>query len=240
MKNKRLLFIIVFLYCCLTFPSIISFVNTGAAEPMEIAVTTVFGALVFSFLALIVNKITKQKKAVILIGVVFLFQFIIALTVAFSTASEFVSLSYKLQSFNQNELIVKSETKVADDMYIVVYEKGSEFYCATVRKSLLTYYTDTEGFRYYWNEDNVNNRTLPHEVNVPKARFKESGQIIYFAALSDDVYKAYIDDAEMSVINLGNINLAYHIVSKEVEYSYDRPVLKKVDSNGRVLYETKI
>lgn len=240
MKNKRLLFIIVFLYCCLTFPSIISFVSSGAAKPIEIATTTVFGALVFSFLALIVNKMMKQKKAMILIGVVSLLQLIIALTAVFSTASQLVSLSYKLQSFNQNELTVKSETKVTDDMYIVVYEKESKSYCATVRKSLLTYYTDTEGFRYYWNEDDVNSKTLSHKVNIPKAHFKESGQIIYFAVLSNDVYKAYIDDDEMSVIDLGNINLAYHIDSEEVEYSYDRPVFKKVDSNGNVLYETKI
>lgn len=239
MKNKKLLFIIVFLYCCLTFPSIISFISFGAAEPMEIATTTVFVALVFSSLALIVNKIMKQKKAVILMGVVSVFQLIIALTVVFSTASRLVSLSYKLYSFNKNEITVKSETKVTDDMYVVVYEKESKSYCATVRKSLLTYYTDTEGFRYYWNEDDVNSSTLPHNVNIPKAHFKESRQIIYFVALSDDVYKAYIDD-EMSVIDLGDINLAYHIDSEEVEYSHDRSVIKKVDSKGNILYELKI
>lgn len=240
MKNKKLLFIIVFLYCCLTLPSIISFSSFGATEPMEIATTTIFGALVFSLLALIVNKIMKQKKAMIFIGVVSVLQLIIALTVVFSTASQLVSLSYKLQSLNKNEITVESETKVTDDMYIVVYEKESKSYCATVRKSLLTYYADTEGFRYYWNEDDVNNSTLSHDVNIPKAHFKESGQIIHFAILSDDVYKAYIGDDEMSVIDLGNINLAYHIDSEEVEYSHDRPVIKKVDSKGNVLYERKI
>ncbi len=240
MKNKILLFIIVFLYCCLTFPSIISFVGFGAVEPMEIATTTVFASLVFASLALIVNKIMKQKNAMILMGVISVFQLIIALTVVFSTASQLVSLSYKLQSFNKNEITVKSETKVTDDMYIVVYEKESKSYCATVRKSLFTYYTDTEGFRYCWKEDDVNSSTLPHNVNIPTAHFKESRQIIYFAILSDDVYKAYVGDDEMSVIDLGDINLAYHIDSEEVEYSHDRPVMKKVDSKGNILYEIKI
>lgn len=240
MKKNVFLFFIVFIYICLTFPSAISFISCGACGPWEIVIATILCAFIFGFITSLANNKLKKRKAIAVVGgIAVVIQLIIAFTVIFSTPDELVLLSLKAQKASKNDITVLSETEVSDDMFIVVYKDESKFYCATVRKNLLTYYTDTEGFRYYWSYDEVDSETLSHNVNVPKAHINEMPAIIYYLALSEDVFKAYIDDNEMSEISLGNIRLAYYLDESRDDYSHKSIKIKKIDSEGNIIYDRK-
>lgn len=63
--------------------------------------------------------------------------------------------------------------------------------------------------------------------------------IIYYLALSEDVYKAYIDDNEMSEISFENIRLAYYLDESRDDYSHKSIKIKKIDSEGNIIYDRK-
>ncbi len=161
-----------------------------------------------------------------------------AIFVCSANPFQLLSLSFKLEN-PKAQIDFVCEEELDDDTFLEIVKENDTYKCFIVRKKFLSYCHDVTGHNYFWHNNEVNSKTLPYVLNIPKLKENETESLIFYSVLDSDINMAYVDGNEMQIITDGNIRLAYYISENETLYSSIH-ILTKVNNSGETIFETKL
>lgn len=176
-------------------------------------------------------KSLKNIKILLITLCVFFVNFVILINL--SSPSKVFIFNAKLKNL-RSEITQVTEVKLDDNIYLGVFKRNDRYCCSTIRKGILTY--NVEHYIYSWNQEEIDICALPHKGNM----HYEDDFDIYYAALGDKTYKAYIDGQEMKTVIVEDLILCYLIAEEKDDSNAQGSEFEVRNTKNELLYNITI
>ena len=150
-----------------------------------------------------------------------------------SSPSDILIFNEKTKN-QKGEIAQITEVKLDDNLYLCIFKRNDRYCCSTIKKGILTY--NVEHYIYSWDQEETDICALPHKGIMPY----EDDFDIYYAALGDKTYRAYIDGEEMKTITADDLTLCYLITEEKNDSNENKAEFEVRNTKNELLYNITI
>ena len=233
-KYLRILLINICIFIC--FPPAVSFLSGGSEPSEKIFKAAVLLVVVIDLILLIYSVNNKKTQRGIFNKIIFLMviiSFAVAPIIPLSSPSDILIFNEKTKN-QKSEIAQITEVKLDDNLYLCIFKRNDRYCCSTIKKGILTY--NVEHYIYSWDQEETDICALPHKGIMPY----EDDFDIYYAALGDKTYRAYIDGEEMKTITADDLTLCYLITEEKDDSNENKAEFEVRNTKNELLYNITI